>query len=32
MKYFGLIEQWKSDNPTDDDELDLEDVKPEGTK
>ena len=32
MKYFDLIEQWKSDNPTDDDELDLEDVKPEGTK
>ena len=31
-KDFGLIEQWKSDNPTDDDELDLEDVKPEGTK
>lgn len=32
MKYFDLIERWKQDNPTDDDELDVEDVKPEGTK
>ena len=32
VKYFSLIEQWKQDNPTDDDELNVEDVKAEGTK